>query len=67
MLATHDELSYRVRLLGLTALWLSTILMSMGDGIMGIHSSGKEGSMKKGFWLLILLGLSHDTETCRGR
>jgi len=22
---------------------------------MGIHSSGKEGSMKKGFWLIVLL------------
>jgi hypothetical protein len=29
--------------------------MSLGDGIMGIQSSGKEGSVKKGFWLLILL------------
>jgi hypothetical protein len=29
--------------------------MSLGDGIIGIHSSGKEGSMKKGFWFLILL------------
>jgi putative salt-induced outer membrane protein YdiY len=29
--------------------------MSLGDGIMGVHSSGMEGSMKKGFWLFILL------------
>jgi putative salt-induced outer membrane protein YdiY len=28
--------------------------MSLGNGIMGIHS-GEEGSMKKGFWFLILL------------
>jgi putative salt-induced outer membrane protein YdiY len=29
--------------------------MGLGNGIMDIHSSGKEGSMKKWFWFLILL------------
>jgi putative salt-induced outer membrane protein YdiY len=29
--------------------------MGLGDGIMDIHSSGKDGSMKKWFWFLILL------------
>src|SRR5712692_9072504 len=37
------------------ALWLSIILTSIEDGIVGIHSSGKEGSMKKGFRLIVLL------------